>query len=67
MGCGSVVPPAGRQRRRFEVTTFLTVTPVITSVPPDALVWNTGAIGTWVPNLKRLAALARRGLGPEVR
>ncbi len=55
------------QAAAFEVWTFLTVTPAITSVRLDAPAWNTSAIGTWVLSLKRLAASARRGLGPEVR
>ena len=50
--------PANCSRRRFEVWTILTVMLVIRMVRLDALVWNTGAVGTWVLSLNRRAASA---------
>ena len=50
--------PANCSRRRFEVWTILTVMLAIRMVRLDALVWNTGAVGTWVLSLNRRAASA---------
>ena len=50
--------PANCSRRRLEVWTILTVMLVIRMVRLDALVWNTGAVGTWVLSLNRRAASA---------
>ena len=68
-----VASPANCSRRRFEVWTILTVMLPIRMVRLDALVWNTGAVGTWVLSLNRargfravdldrLAIAARDGL-----
>ena len=53
-----VASPANCSRRRFEVWTIVTVTPATVMVRLDALVWNTGAAGTWVLSLNRRAASA---------
>ena len=68
-----VASPANCSRRRFEVWIILTATPATRIVRLDALVWNTGAVGTWgaepeaprgfrAMDLNRLAIAARDDL-----